>query len=267
MRRHRGAEDGDQRDGADRLQSLRAGRLGQPLQPSFVTSSSRASNEIWPDVARLRHEVADRIENLPEEQWAANSWCSGWRVRDVLGHLVHLAEATRWSVVGDALRNGVPRGHHVETGAQAQDDVGVLEREVGTARRQRPGPAGEQRMVVADHALGGPRRQHRDPQPLDQGGRFRAGAFERDLDTAPADNVIRAGGGPCPAPHGQPPPGSSVALRARSRQHPGLGAFQTASVMTATLSSRRLPRDQSVGGLGASGAASRTQQRSSAGSR
>jgi uncharacterized protein (TIGR03083 family) len=65
------------------------------------------SADIWPDVARLRHEVADRIENLPEEQWGANSWCSGWRVRDVLGHLVHMAEATRWSVVRDALRNGV----------------------------------------------------------------------------------------------------------------------------------------------------------------
>src|SRR5947207_7207485 len=65
------------------------------------------SPDIWPEVARLRYEVADRMELLPEEQWAANSWCSGWRVRDVLGYLVHLAEATRWSVVRDALRNGV----------------------------------------------------------------------------------------------------------------------------------------------------------------
>ena len=68
---------------------------------------ARSSSDVWPDVARLRHEVADRIEGLSEDQWAAPSWCPGWEVRDVLGHLVHLAEATQRSILGDALRNGV----------------------------------------------------------------------------------------------------------------------------------------------------------------
>ena len=52
-------------------------------------------------MAATRHarcELADRIEALPPAEWDASSWCQGWRVRDVLGHLVWLAEATPISV-------------------------------------------------------------------------------------------------------------------------------------------------------------------------
>lgn len=51
--------------------------------------------------AALRHarsELADRVEALPPAQWDADSWCAGWRIRDVLGHLVWLAEATTVAV-------------------------------------------------------------------------------------------------------------------------------------------------------------------------
>ena len=51
--------------------------------------------------AAMRHarcELADRIEALPPEQWDAESWCTGWRIRDVLGHLVWLAEASTISI-------------------------------------------------------------------------------------------------------------------------------------------------------------------------
>ena len=65
------------------------------------------SPDIWSEVARLRHELADRMEGLSEEQWSADSWCAGWRVGDVFGHLVYLAEATHRSVTRDAVRNGI----------------------------------------------------------------------------------------------------------------------------------------------------------------
>jgi uncharacterized protein (TIGR03083 family) len=51
--------------------------------------------------AALRHarcELADRIDALPPDQWDTDSWCAGWRIRDVLGHLVWLAEATTISI-------------------------------------------------------------------------------------------------------------------------------------------------------------------------
>lgn len=49
-------------------------------------------------VRHARGELADRIEALPPEAWDAWSWCTGWRIRDVLGHLVWLAEATPFSI-------------------------------------------------------------------------------------------------------------------------------------------------------------------------
>ena len=39
-------------------------------------------------------QFADQVESLDETAWNAASWCSGWRVRDVLAHLVRGAEMT-----------------------------------------------------------------------------------------------------------------------------------------------------------------------------
>ena len=33
------------------------------------------------EVARLRHQFADRIESLDQKAWEEASWCSGWLVR------------------------------------------------------------------------------------------------------------------------------------------------------------------------------------------
>lgn len=46
------------------------------------------------------------MRRLDQSQADASSWCSGWLVRDVLGHLVHLAEATQIRMLGDVLRYG-----------------------------------------------------------------------------------------------------------------------------------------------------------------
>jgi len=64
-----------------------------------------AAQEFWTELRNLRCELADRIEALPPEQWDAAAWCQGWRVRDVLGHLVHLAEASNKSMLTAQLRN------------------------------------------------------------------------------------------------------------------------------------------------------------------
>lgn len=62
--------------------------------------------EIWSEVHRTRLELADGIESLTAVQWDAPSWCPGWRVRDVLAHVVHIAEATQVSMIRDVLRGG-----------------------------------------------------------------------------------------------------------------------------------------------------------------
>ncbi len=55
-------------------------------------------------VAEARTDLADRLAALPPEAWDADSLCAGWRVRDVIGHLVHLAETSRPAMVLEAVR-------------------------------------------------------------------------------------------------------------------------------------------------------------------
>lgn len=55
---------------------------------------------------RARLELADRIESLTPDQWDTDSWCAGWRVRDVLGHLVSLAEASPLTIMSLPIRGG-----------------------------------------------------------------------------------------------------------------------------------------------------------------
>jgi uncharacterized protein (TIGR03083 family) len=79
------------------------------------------------EVARLRHQLADRIEALDETAWDAPSWCEGWRVREVLAHLVRNAEATPLSQTGDLLRGGFRPDYSVSKAARRLGDVPISE--------------------------------------------------------------------------------------------------------------------------------------------
>jgi uncharacterized protein (TIGR03083 family) len=79
------------------------------------------------EVARLRHQFADQVESLDETAWEVSSWCEGWRVRDVLAHLVRNAEATPLSLTGDLLRGGFRPDYSVSKAAKRLGDVPVPE--------------------------------------------------------------------------------------------------------------------------------------------
>ena len=61
--------------------------------------------DIEGEVRRLRLEIALEIGALSPDRWDIPSWCTGRRVRDVLGHLVQNAEATALSIVWQIIRN------------------------------------------------------------------------------------------------------------------------------------------------------------------
>jgi uncharacterized protein (TIGR03083 family) len=64
------------------------------------------SVDVWHEVAAQRVQLADRLEALGPGAADAPSWCEGWRVRDVLGHLVHLAEGSQLRMARAVLRHG-----------------------------------------------------------------------------------------------------------------------------------------------------------------
>lgn len=58
----------------------------------------------WRWVVEQRIALADSLAALDESAWDEPSLCAGWQVRDVVGHLVHLAEGSRASVLLDVAR-------------------------------------------------------------------------------------------------------------------------------------------------------------------
>jgi uncharacterized protein (TIGR03083 family) len=53
------------------------------------------STEVWAQVRSERLRLADEIEGFSAEQWTTPSLCAGWRIAEVTGHLVFLAEGSQ----------------------------------------------------------------------------------------------------------------------------------------------------------------------------
>ncbi len=99
--------------------------------------------DVWSEVRRLRREAANRIVSLEPRELEAPSWCGGWRVRDVLGHLVHLAEATQLSILRDVMQNGGRPDRAIRRIARCLGDESVVE----LAERLRKAAGGRYHMV------------------------------------------------------------------------------------------------------------------------
>lgn len=64
------------------------------------------SIEYWSAVCDVRLRVADMLDSLNPDEWDAPSLCSGWRVRDVAGHLALVPSITTWQMISAAPRAG-----------------------------------------------------------------------------------------------------------------------------------------------------------------
>lgn len=53
-----------------------------------------SSADAWQLVRRQRLDLADSLADVDSTGWETASMCTGWRVRDVVGHLVGIAEGT-----------------------------------------------------------------------------------------------------------------------------------------------------------------------------
>ena len=52
------------------------------------------SNEVWQHIHVERIQMVDTWTGLLPEQWATESWCGGWSVQELAGHVVAAAEQT-----------------------------------------------------------------------------------------------------------------------------------------------------------------------------
>lgn len=97
----------DLRGPAPRRSMPGCGSSGRWRGPDWATRLGPVEAvDVWHALRQVRCQLAEQVESLEPERWDAASWCPGWRVRDVLGHLVHLAEATQLSMLADLVRGG-----------------------------------------------------------------------------------------------------------------------------------------------------------------
>ena len=64
--------------------------------------------DVWTDVHHERQALLELLETLTPEQWNAPSLCAGWRVRDVVAHMVSETRMTvaqvGWGLITSGFR-------------------------------------------------------------------------------------------------------------------------------------------------------------------
>ncbi|NUP29104.1 MAG: maleylpyruvate isomerase family mycothiol-dependent enzyme [Nocardia sp.] len=63
-----------------------------------------AEELVWRAVATERATLADMLSGLSEQQWDRQSWCAGWRIRDVVGHILLTSRAGLGQVLWELIR-------------------------------------------------------------------------------------------------------------------------------------------------------------------
>src|SRR4051794_41857366 len=58
-----------------------------------------ADSELWTRTHHQRAAVADLLEKLAPEQWDQPTLCAGWKVRDVVAHMIATGQTTPTSFV------------------------------------------------------------------------------------------------------------------------------------------------------------------------
>jgi len=96
----------------------------------------------WPKIQVEREACADLFESLTPEQWAKASWCKGWTVRDVAGHLIAATQLSTGSFFSHLASAGFSFTKMSETDAKrcsAGDPAGLAaEMRAGALRRTHP---------------------------------------------------------------------------------------------------------------------------------
>jgi len=114
------------------------------------------TNDIWRYIGSERADLADTWESLTPEQWDAASWCEGWSVQEVAGHLVASAEQTPAHFFQEFIGAGFRFNVFAERGARRCASAGTSElvrrlRARTSTRNHPPGPSSAMLGEVVVH--------------------------------------------------------------------------------------------------------------------
>ena len=99
----------------------------------------------WPKIQAEREACADLFESLTPEQWSSDTWCKGWTVRDVAGHLIASTEQSPAVFFSRLAKAGFSFNKMVATDAKRcgsgdPSNLAALMRAGALRRNHPPGP-------------------------------------------------------------------------------------------------------------------------------
>jgi uncharacterized protein (TIGR03083 family) len=114
------------------------------------------TSDIWQYIGSERSDLADTWESLTPEQWSTASWCEGWTVQDVAGHLVASAEQTPPHFFKELAEAGFKFNVFADRGAKLCASAGPSElirrlRARTSTRNHPPGPVNAMLGEVVVH--------------------------------------------------------------------------------------------------------------------
>jgi uncharacterized protein (TIGR03083 family) len=83
--------------------------------------------DTWKYIHAERRSLAETWTTLSSEQWTADSWCGGWTVQDVAGHVVAAAEQTPMNFYKELIGAGFKFDVFADRGAKRLAAVGPQE--------------------------------------------------------------------------------------------------------------------------------------------
>ncbi|MGA3353954.1 MAG: maleylpyruvate isomerase family mycothiol-dependent enzyme [Acidimicrobiales bacterium] len=102
-------------------------------------------SEVWPMIQTEREACAELFATLTPEQWAADTWCKGWTVRDVGAHLIASTRQSPVVFFSGLAKAGFSFDKMVDAdakriGAAGTDALAVEMRSGAMRRNHPPGP-------------------------------------------------------------------------------------------------------------------------------
>ncbi|MBT8227221.1 MAG: maleylpyruvate isomerase family mycothiol-dependent enzyme [Dactylosporangium sp.] len=83
--------------------------------------------DVWSRVVALRTEIIDQLDGLPPDRWDAPTLCPGWRVRDVVAHLILPERMSSLAGLVAFARTGFNIGRYLEADAVRRGSVPLEE--------------------------------------------------------------------------------------------------------------------------------------------
>jgi uncharacterized protein (TIGR03083 family) len=82
------------------------------------------SVETWKYIHSERSEMVETLTSLSAEQWSTPSWCQGWSVQEVAGHVLAAAEQTPLNFYKELIQAGFRFNVFTERGAERLSAIG-----------------------------------------------------------------------------------------------------------------------------------------------